>query len=77
VARALVYRDVAKNQGPFRFGFEEKFMTQTNDVQSSSKENVQTEGERPIAPPIAIRKSCSPEGIGLSHYVLMDKGAAK
>ena len=26
---------------------------------------------------IAIRKSCNPDGIGLSHYVLMDKKAAK
>ena len=37
---------------------------------------------RPSAPapaiaPIAIRKSCNPNGIGLSHYVLMDKKAAK
>lgn len=30
-----------------------------------------------IAPTIAIRKSCNPEGIGLSHYVLMDRKAAK
>lgn len=29
------------------------------------------------APTIAIRKSCNPDGIGLSHYVLMDKKAAK
>ena len=26
---------------------------------------------------IAIRKSCNPDGIGLSHYVLMDKAKAK
>lgn len=32
---------------------------------------------QPIAPTIAIRKSCNPDGIGLSHYVLMDKKAAK
>jgi len=31
----------------------------------------------PAAPTIAIRKSCNPDGIGLSHYVLMDKKAAK
>lgn len=31
----------------------------------------------PVAPTIAIRKSCNPDGIGLSHYVLMDKKAAK
>ncbi len=29
------------------------------------------------APTIAVRKSCNPEGIGLSHYVLMDERAAK
>ena len=29
------------------------------------------------APTIAVRKSCNPDGIGLSHYVLMDKKAAK
>lgn len=29
------------------------------------------------APTIAIRKRCNPDGIGLSHYVLMDKKAAK
>lgn len=32
---------------------------------------------RVAAPTIAIRKSCNPDGIGLSHYVLMDKKAAK
>jgi len=31
----------------------------------------------PVAPTIAVRKSCNPTGIGLSHYVLMDKKAAK
>jgi len=30
-----------------------------------------------VAPTIAIRKSCNPDGIGLSHYVLMDRKAAK
>jgi len=32
---------------------------------------------QPIAPTIAVRKSCNPDGIGLSHYVLMDRKAAK
>ncbi len=32
---------------------------------------------QPVAPTIAVRKSCNPDGIGLSHYVLMDKKAAK
>ena len=30
-----------------------------------------------VAPTIAVRKSCNPDGIGLSHYVLMDKAKAK
>jgi modified peptide precursor CbpA len=29
------------------------------------------------APVIASRKSCNPDGIGLSHYVLMDRRMAK
>ena len=29
------------------------------------------------APIIASRKSCNPDGIGLSHYVLMDQKVAK
>lgn len=29
------------------------------------------------APTIALRKSCNPEGVGLSHYVLMDRKKAK
>jgi modified peptide precursor CbpA len=33
--------------------------------------------KQPVAPTIAVRKSCNPDGIGLSHYVLMDKKAAK
>lgn len=32
---------------------------------------------QPAAPTIAIRKSCNPDGIGLSHYVLMDRKVAK
>ena len=32
---------------------------------------------QPAAPTIAVRKSCNPDGIGLSHYVLMDKKVAK
>ncbi|HEX7479049.1 MAG TPA: modified peptide precursor CbpA [Polyangiales bacterium] len=42
-------------------------------------EKPQPQGEtaRTPVPSIAIRKSCNPDGIGLSHYVLMDKKAAK
>lgn len=38
---------------------------------------VKTPQTTPAAPTIAVRKSCNPDGIGLSHYVLMDKKAAK
>ena len=40
----------------------------------------QTPAQNPaqsVAPTIASRKSCNPDGIGLSHYVLMDKKVAK
>ena len=51
-------------------------MTQT--VTSSIKTPQTTETQAaPVAPTIAVRKSCNPEGMGLSHYVLMDKKAAK
>ncbi|MGC8520894.1 MAG: modified peptide precursor CbpA [Steroidobacteraceae bacterium] len=30
-----------------------------------------------IAPAIAVRKTCNPDGVGLSHYVLMDKKGAR
>ena len=30
-----------------------------------------------IAPAIAVRKTCNPDGVGLSHYVLMDKKIAR
>mgnify|MGYP003589995068 CR=1 FL=1 len=39
---------------------------QTNPIAQSS-----------AVPTIAIRKRCNPDGIGLSHYVLMDRKAAK
>lgn len=29
------------------------------------------------APTIAVRKSCNPDGVGLSHYVLMDRKKTK
>lgn len=28
-------------------------------------------------PTIAVRKSCNPDGVGLSHYVLMDRKKMK
>ena len=51
-------------------------MTQTVNTQQQK----QTAADAPkpaAAPTIAVRKSCNPDGIGLSHYVLMDKKAAK
>lgn len=49
-------------------------MTQTVKTQQPAE----TAAKAPaIAPTIAVRKSCNPDGIGLSHYVLMDKKAAK
>ena len=30
-----------------------------------------------IAPAMAVRKTCNPDGVGLSHYVLMDKRVAR
>ena len=50
-------------------------MTQTVKTQQTSQ--TAAANAQPAAPTIAIRKSCNPDGIGLSHYVLMDKKAAK
>lgn len=50
----------------------------TQNVQT--QQPTQTTADAPAlaaAPTIAVRKSCNPDGIGLSHYVLMDKKAAK
>ena len=48
-------------------------MTQIAQTQSTPNTATKTAA----APIIAIRKSCNPDGIGLSHYVLMDRKAAK
>lgn len=50
-------------------------MTQTANTQTATQPAAAK--AQPAAPTIAIRKSCNPDGIGLSHYVLMDKKAAK
>lgn len=42
-------------------------------VQTQTSQSAKTAS----VPTIAIRKSCNPDGIGLSHYVLMDRKAAK
>lgn len=51
-------------------------MTQNVQPQASIPTDTAAKAQ-PVAPTIAIRKSCNPDGIGLSHYVLMDKKAAK
>lgn len=43
---------------------------------NSTVKNPQT-AQKQAVPTIAVRKSCNPDGIGLSHYVLMDRKAAK
>jgi len=54
-------------------------MSQTIQTQASPIATGETAKSTttPMAPTIASRKSCNPDGIGLSHYVLMDKKAAK
>ncbi|NMF89623.1 modified peptide precursor CbpA [Aromatoleum petrolei] len=49
-------------------------MTQNVQTQAQSQQAAPAQN---AAPTIAVRKSCNPEGIGLSHYVLMDRKAAK
>ena len=51
-------------------------MSQTVQPQANPAASTET-SKQPVAPTIAIRRSCNPDGIGLSHYVLMDKKAAK
>jgi modified peptide precursor CbpA len=48
-------------------------MSQT--IQTQPRQTAQP--AQSAAPTIALRKSCNPDGIGLSHYVLMDRKAAK
>jgi modified peptide precursor CbpA len=52
-------------------------MSQTIQTPAAQPTPTMTSAKPQAAPTIAIRKSCNPEGIGLSHYVLMDKKAAK
>lgn len=51
-------------------------MTQTVKTQAATQPAAAAQ-TRPVAPTIAVRRSCNPDGIGLSHYVLMDRKAAK
>lgn len=65
-------RCACRQPEPFLFfRFEDTIMT--NTVQPPKTPATPA----PVAPTIALRKSCNPDGIGLSHYVLMDKKAAK
>jgi modified peptide precursor CbpA len=65
----------------FVFRFEEKIMTQTPSAipPAPTTPASAADGTAPpdAAPTIAVRKSCNPDGIGLSHYVLMDRKAAR
>lgn len=47
--------------------------------QAKPKQRQQTVPIAPAAPAptIAVRKSCNPDGVGLSHYVLMDRKKVK
>jgi modified peptide precursor CbpA len=45
--------------------------------QIKSKPQPQIATPKAPAPTIAVRKSCNPDGVGLSHYVLMDRKVAK
>lgn len=45
--------------------------------QTEPKQDQQTAIAKEPAPIIAVRKSCNPEGVGLSHYVLMDRKKVK
>lgn len=53
-----------------------KTTTQTTILTTTVQPAAQSTQAAP-APTIASRKSCNPDGIGLSHYVLMDRKAAK
>ena len=52
-------------------------MTQTVHPQHPTPASANAARTQAAAPTIASRKSCNPDGIGLSHYVLMDRKAAK
>ena len=46
--------------------------------QDKPKQRQQTAAANPAPlPTIAVRKSCNPDGVGLSHYVLVDRKQVK
>ena len=50
----------------------------TQNIQPQAPAQTAADAQTPaVAPTIAVRKSCNPDGIGLSHYVLMDRKTAK
>ena len=51
-------------------------MTQNIQPQATAQTDSTAKTAAP-APTIAVRESCNPDGIDLSHYVLMDRKAAK
>lgn len=51
-------------------------MSQSNQAQATQCQT-NTAAKQAVVPTIAIRKRCTPDGIGLSHYVLMDRKVAK
>jgi modified peptide precursor CbpA len=73
--------DVSNRSGAlFVFLPEEWIMTQIANTQTATPAATPPAAAakaQAAAPTIAVRKSCNPDGIGLSHYVLMDRKAAK
>ena len=51
-------------------------MTQTANTPAATQPGAAAQAQA-AAPLIAVRKRCNPDGIGLSHYVLMDRKAAQ
>ena len=69
-------RKRAVSRSRFFLIYEEKIMS--HNVKPQAEQTAQSAAAQPpVAPTIAIRKSCNPDGIGLSHYVLMDTAKAK
>ena len=65
----------AFSRSPFHF-YDPEEWTMSQQNQATPAQTNQA-AQPAVAPTIAIRKSCNPDGIGLSHYVLMDKKVAK
>jgi len=70
-------RKRAVSRGPFCFCLPEEWKMSQIVNPSNQTQPATAAQAQPVAPTIAIRKSCNPDGIGLSHYVLIDRKAAK